>query len=67
MCFFFLLGFTGIDSDYERPEAPELVLKTEDLSVNECLSQVLELLIDQVDETSKNNINIIKWKSYALT
>lgn len=41
-------GFTGIDSDYERPEAPELVLKTGELPVNECLHQVLELLRDQV-------------------
>ncbi|XP_008320665.1 bifunctional 3'-phosphoadenosine 5'-phosphosulfate synthase 2-like [Cynoglossus semilaevis] len=40
-------GFTGIDSNYERPEAPELVLKTGELSVNECLNQVLELLTEQ--------------------
>uniref|UniRef100_A0A7N9AQR3 3'-phosphoadenosine 5'-phosphosulfate synthase 2a n=1 Tax=Mastacembelus armatus TaxID=205130 RepID=A0A7N9AQR3_9TELE len=39
--------FTGIDSEYERPEAPELVLKTGELTVNECLHQVLELLRDQ--------------------
>uniref|UniRef100_A0AAQ4P516 3'-phosphoadenosine 5'-phosphosulfate synthase 2a n=1 Tax=Gasterosteus aculeatus aculeatus TaxID=481459 RepID=A0AAQ4P516_GASAC len=42
-------GFTGIDSDYERPEAPDLVLKTGELSVNECLHQVLELLKEQLD------------------
>uniref|UniRef100_A0A8C2ZF21 3'-phosphoadenosine 5'-phosphosulfate synthase 2a n=1 Tax=Cyclopterus lumpus TaxID=8103 RepID=A0A8C2ZF21_CYCLU len=40
-------GFTGIDSDYERPEAPDLVLKTGELSENECLHQVLELLREQ--------------------
>ncbi|XP_061913935.1 bifunctional 3'-phosphoadenosine 5'-phosphosulfate synthase 2-like isoform X2 [Entelurus aequoreus] len=40
-------GFTGIDSDYERPEAPEMVLKTGELSVNECLQQVLEMLREQ--------------------
>uniref|UniRef100_A0A671WQR6 3'-phosphoadenosine 5'-phosphosulfate synthase 2a n=1 Tax=Sparus aurata TaxID=8175 RepID=A0A671WQR6_SPAAU len=40
-------GFTGIDSNYERPEEPDLVLKTGELSVNECLHQVLELLRDQ--------------------
>uniref|UniRef100_A0A3Q1GCF6 3'-phosphoadenosine 5'-phosphosulfate synthase 2a n=1 Tax=Acanthochromis polyacanthus TaxID=80966 RepID=A0A3Q1GCF6_9TELE len=40
-------GFTGIDSDYERPEAPELVLKTGELTVNECLHQVLDLLKEQ--------------------
>ncbi|CAM9103919.1 unnamed protein product [Lampetra planeri] len=39
--------FTGIDSDYERPEAPEMVLKTSELTVNECLDQVLEMLREQ--------------------
>lgn len=43
-----LPGFTGIDSEYERPENPELVLKTGELTVNECLQQVLELLREQV-------------------
>ncbi|KAA8583712.1 hypothetical protein FQN60_014920 [Etheostoma spectabile] len=42
-------GFTGIDSEYECPEAPDLVLKTGELSVNECLQQVLELLKEQLD------------------
>eukprot|EP00062_Callorhinchus_milii_P021544 gi/632978420/ref/XP_007905903.1/ PREDICTED: bifunctional 3'-phosphoadenosine 5'-phosphosulfate synthase 1 [Callorhinchus milii] len=37
-------GFTGIDSEYEKPEAPELVLKTDVCSVNECVQQVVELL-----------------------
>ncbi|XP_043912244.1 bifunctional 3'-phosphoadenosine 5'-phosphosulfate synthase 2 [Protopterus annectens] len=37
-------GFTGIDSVYEKPEAPELVLKTDISSVNECIQQVVELL-----------------------
>lgn len=41
-------GFTGIDSDYERPDNPELVLKTGELTVDECLKQVLELLRDEV-------------------
>ncbi|KAM4702676.1 bifunctional 3'-phosphoadenosine 5'-phosphosulfate synthase 2 [Rhinophrynus dorsalis] len=37
-------GFTGIDSEYEKPEAPELVLKTNIHSVNECIHQIVELL-----------------------
>ncbi|NWV22035.1 PAPS2 synthase, partial [Origma solitaria] len=37
-------GFTGIDSEYEKPEAPELVLKTNMTSVSECIQQVVELL-----------------------
>ncbi|XP_056386012.1 bifunctional 3'-phosphoadenosine 5'-phosphosulfate synthase 2 isoform X2 [Hyla sarda] len=37
-------GFTGIDSGYERPDSPELVLKTNLCSVNECIQQIVELL-----------------------
>ncbi|XP_075697313.1 bifunctional 3'-phosphoadenosine 5'-phosphosulfate synthase 2 [Rhinoderma darwinii] len=37
-------GFTGIDSGYEKPDAPELVLKTNLYSVNECIQQIVELL-----------------------
>ncbi|XP_076998730.1 bifunctional 3'-phosphoadenosine 5'-phosphosulfate synthase 1 isoform X3 [Tamandua tetradactyla] len=37
-------GFTGIDSEYEKPEAPELVLKTDSCDVNDCIQQVVELL-----------------------
>uniref|UniRef100_A0AAY4DAM5 Uncharacterized protein n=1 Tax=Denticeps clupeoides TaxID=299321 RepID=A0AAY4DAM5_9TELE len=37
-------GFTGIDSEYEKPDSPELVLKTGELTVNECIEQVVELL-----------------------
>ncbi|KAL6478206.1 hypothetical protein MHYP_G00140410 [Metynnis hypsauchen] len=37
-------GFTGIDSKYESPEAPELELRTGDLAVNECILLVVNLL-----------------------
>ncbi|XP_076141465.1 bifunctional 3'-phosphoadenosine 5'-phosphosulfate synthase 2-like [Alosa pseudoharengus] len=37
-------GFTGIDSNYESPDAPELVLKTGELTVNECIQEVVDLL-----------------------
>ncbi|XP_072851376.1 bifunctional 3'-phosphoadenosine 5'-phosphosulfate synthase 2 isoform X3 [Pogona vitticeps] len=40
-------GFTGIDSEYEKPEAPELVLKTNIASVIECIHQIVELLQQQ--------------------
>ncbi|XP_068597309.1 bifunctional 3'-phosphoadenosine 5'-phosphosulfate synthase 2-like [Brachionichthys hirsutus] len=40
-------GFTGIDSEYEHPENPDLILKTGELSVNECLQQTLEMLQEQ--------------------
>uniref|UniRef100_A0A3B5KHC0 3'-phosphoadenosine 5'-phosphosulfate synthase 1 n=1 Tax=Takifugu rubripes TaxID=31033 RepID=A0A3B5KHC0_TAKRU len=38
------VSFTGIDSEYEKPEAPELVLKTDSCSVNECIQQLVDLL-----------------------
>uniref|UniRef100_A0A8C1U708 3'-phosphoadenosine 5'-phosphosulfate synthase 1 n=1 Tax=Cyprinus carpio TaxID=7962 RepID=A0A8C1U708_CYPCA len=41
-------GFTGIDSEYEKPEAPELVLKTDSCNVNECIQQLLDLLQERV-------------------
>lgn len=49
--FFFHVGFTGIDSDYEKPEAPELVLKTGELTVNDCIHQLVDLLKEQVDHS----------------
>jgi adenylylsulfate kinase len=35
-------NFTGIDDLYEPPEHPELTLDTRDLSVDQCVSKVLE-------------------------
>ncbi|MCB9846074.1 MAG: adenylyl-sulfate kinase [Phycisphaeraceae bacterium] len=37
-------GFTGIDDPYEAPDKPELVLKTDQLSVEQSVRQVLEML-----------------------
>lgn len=36
--------FTGVSSDYEPPETPELTLDTSSLSQEECVAQVLALL-----------------------
>ncbi|MEW5322406.1 adenylyl-sulfate kinase [Geobacillus thermoleovorans] len=36
--------FTGIDSPYEAPEAPELMIETHRYSVDECAEQVLAYL-----------------------
>jgi bifunctional enzyme CysN/CysC len=36
--------FTGIDSAYEEPECAQLILNTGELSVDECVSRVLELV-----------------------
>ncbi|KAM3835622.1 bifunctional 3'-phosphoadenosine 5'-phosphosulfate synthase 2 isoform 1-T1 [Vipera latastei] len=40
-------GFTGIDSEYDKPEIPELVLKTNIFSVTECIQAIVELLQEQ--------------------
>lgn len=47
ICFWFS-GFTGIDSQYEKPEAPNVVLKTAQCTVDECVQQVLEILQEWV-------------------
>jgi bifunctional enzyme CysN/CysC len=39
-----LLHFTGVDSDYERPETPDLHLKTATKSIEECVAQVFARL-----------------------
>ncbi|HNX15356.1 MAG TPA: adenylyl-sulfate kinase [Oscillospiraceae bacterium] len=39
-----LTGFTGIDSPYEIPEKPDLILDTERMSVEDCAEKVLELI-----------------------
>lgn len=34
--------FTGIDSPYEPPENPEVIIDTQDKSVSDCVQQILE-------------------------
>lgn len=41
-------GFTGIDQAYEKPERPDLVVKTVECTVEESMSQVIDLLIAHV-------------------
>lgn len=42
-----LKGFTGIDDPYEEPLKPELVLRTDQLSVTQSVQKVLALLIQR--------------------
>ena len=37
-------GFTGIDDPYEAPENPELVLRTDQLSIEQCVQALLDVL-----------------------
>ncbi len=39
-------NFTGVDSDYEVPEIPEVVISTVDLSIEECADQIINYLKD---------------------
>lgn len=41
-------GFTGINQEYERPEAPDLVLKTNDETLDQCVQRVIDLLVKKV-------------------
>lgn len=74
MCFspFCVAGFTGIDSDYEKPETPELVLKTNLSSVSDCVQQVVELLQEQVGRLTFFSFSLFKkylirsWKIICL-
>jgi len=38
-------GFTGIDDPYEAPLSPELVLKTAELSVEQSVKRVIDMLV----------------------
>ncbi|CAG2176037.1 unnamed protein product, partial [Oppiella nova] len=38
-------SFTGLGSDYEPPLEPDLVLKTDEESIDECVQKVVDLLI----------------------
>lgn len=39
--------FTGIDSSYEEPENPELILDTEKLSPDDCAYRIIEMLVNK--------------------
>lgn len=39
--------FTGINAPYEHPETPELICKTDQHSINECVEQILNYLIQK--------------------
>jgi len=42
------VGFTGIDQEYEHPSNPEVILKAGELSVDECVQQLVQLLASRV-------------------
>ena len=42
-------NFTGIDSPYEPPERPDIVLKTDERSVDELADQVIAYLLSRIE------------------
>jgi bifunctional enzyme CysN/CysC len=40
--------FTGISSPYEKPEKAELVLRTDEMDVQECVTRVLDLVLPRI-------------------
>lgn len=50
-----ILGFTGVDQVYEKPDSPELVLKTIHLSIEESTMQVVQMLEENVSSMIKKN------------
>ena len=43
-----MTGFTGIDSSYEPPENPDLVLKASECTVQECVDELVKFLQERV-------------------
>lgn len=46
-----ITGFTGIDQEYQKPDHPELVLKTANMMIEDCVQLVLEMLQENVSLT----------------
>jgi len=39
-------GFTGIDQPYEKPTNPEVVIRTTESTVSECVQQIVQILME---------------------
>lgn len=52
-----LLGFTGIDSAYEPPLNPDLVIKAGEWSVQESVDKVVDMLAEKVQRSERMSGN----------
>jgi len=52
-------GFTGVDSVYEAPSNPDLVLKAGAWSVSECVEHVINMLEKHVRILSPSSICLV--------
>jgi adenylylsulfate kinase len=50
--------FTGISSPYEEPDKPELVIETGTQSLDECVDQILEYLIQRGVYEAKQDLQV---------
>jgi len=46
-------GFTGIDSPFEEPNAPFLILDTETTSIDDCVNMLLKAILDDISYDKK--------------
>jgi 3'-phosphoadenosine 5'-phosphosulfate synthase len=54
-------GFTGVTQAYEAPEQPDLIVKTESLSIQESTAKVVELLVSEnIIPKSMNDFDGVK-------
>ncbi len=60
----YLAGFTGIDQEYEKPHNPELRLHAGNMSVDECVQQVVKELQQHV---SMANQSCLRLKAKLIT
>lgn len=42
-------GFTGIDDPYEEPKNPDIILKTNEFSVDKCTDKIIHYLFQQIN------------------
>jgi len=61
-------NFTGIDSPYEEPINPEIIIETENFTVDECSKKIYEYLIDKniIKEKIKEVETLDKNKTLAI-
>lgn len=50
LCMF--TGFTGIDSAYEKPDNPEVTVKAGQISIDECVQEIVGHLVEKVTSLS---------------
>ncbi len=42
-------NFTGIDSSYEEPASPDVEIKTEEISIDESVQKILDILLPRIE------------------